>query len=92
MQDCREVNLSGFGKRNVLRRNRGGRSGARAQPLFDGVCGTTEQLGEKVEYRGRVFENTPQGLKPGGDSIAFAARLKSCPFKTPASEGFFTRL
>jgi hypothetical protein len=53
---------------------------------------TTEQLGEKVESRGRVFENIPQGLKPGVDSIAFAARLKSCPFKNPASEEFFTKL
>jgi hypothetical protein len=45
----------------------------------------TEQLGEKVEHRGRVFEDIPQGLKPGVDSIALAARLKSCPFKTVSS-------
>ncbi len=28
-----------------------------------------------------VEENLPQGLKPGRDIVAFAARLKSCPFK-----------
>jgi hypothetical protein len=66
-------------------------AGAEAWRL-SGPGGTTEQLGEKVEYRGRVFENIPQVLKPGVDSIAFAARLKSCPFKTSASGEFFTKL
>jgi len=37
-------------------------------------------------------KSMPQGLKPGIDSIAFAARLKPCPFKTAVQQGFFRKL
>jgi len=33
---------------------------------------------------GHDLEGIPQGLKPDGFWVGFAARLKSCPFKTRA--------
>jgi hypothetical protein len=59
--------------------------------VFRATFGPTEQIGEKVEYCGSVFETIPRWLKPDDDSIAFAARLKSCPFKTSATEGYFIK-
>jgi len=40
---------------------------------------TIEQAAEKGLVLRRLYESAPQGLKPGADSIVFAARLKSCP-------------
>src|SRR5208337_4910963 len=46
----------------------------RVRPTASG-CGLVENLA-------RTGEIVPQGLKPATVFVAFAARLKSCPFKT----------
>jgi hypothetical protein len=48
--------------------------------------------GEMIAAASDQDRKHPSGAKAHVDSIAFAARLKSCPFKTPTSEGFFTKL
>jgi hypothetical protein len=39
-----------------------------------------------------IEDALPQELKRDAYSVAFAARLKSCPFKTKASTEFFRSL
>jgi hypothetical protein len=63
----------------------------KAQAL-DCVCGTTEQLAEKVEFAYSGWEKHPSGAKARANIAALAARLKPCPFRTAAQQVFFRSL
>jgi hypothetical protein len=41
-----------------------------------------KRLREKAIVGSKGSKNMPQGLKPDADYVSFAARQKSCPFKT----------
>jgi hypothetical protein len=56
------------------------------------VCGMTEQLAEKVLILSELGRKHPSGAKAHIDLIAFAARLKPCPFKTSPLGEFFSKL
>jgi hypothetical protein len=54
-------------------------SGAKAQPLLCCVCGTTEQLGEKVENLGETGQAHATAAKASLDSAGFMRGLKPTP-------------
>jgi hypothetical protein len=57
-------------------------SGAKARGL-GGLCGTAEEAAEKRMFTGlKNPKNHPSGPKGHVRFVAFAARLKPCPFKT----------
>jgi hypothetical protein len=45
------------------------------------IYGTTKEAAEKLDVSDEIVGRHPSGAEAHGDSIAFAARLKSCPFK-----------
>src|ERR1700733_8417441 len=57
--------------------------GAKA-PVSVHPCGTTEQAAEKWRSEGESAEKLPSGPKGRADFDQLAARVNSCPFKTPS--------
>ena len=47
------------------------------------------RLRKKASCEAKLARSMPQGLKPGLYIVAFAARLKSCPFKTSGARRVF---
>jgi hypothetical protein len=53
------------------------------KPLaLNALFGTTEETAEKLRFSGKTGEIHPSGAKARHYFVAFAARLKPCPFKT----------
>ena len=54
-----------------------------------GICGPTKGAAERAERLVKVKRNHPSAAKAGTHFAAFAARLKSCPFKTSPEQSVF---
>jgi hypothetical protein len=59
---------------------------------FCGIFGTAEQAAEKGRNQEKSELKRPSGAEAHIDFEAFAARLKSCPFKTAQNTEFFRSL
>src|SRR5208337_4148926 len=66
-------------------------SGAKALASLVFVAARLNRLRKKGEQEANCPKSIPQGLKPGIDSNALAARLKSCPVTKPGLSGVFPR-
>jgi hypothetical protein len=62
-------------------------SGPKGPVDFTGVIVRAEQAAEKGLMLASIYKKAWQGLKPGADFEALAARLKSCPDTKQGKDG-----
>jgi hypothetical protein len=60
--------------------------------LICAICGTAKEAAEKGSNQEESELKRPSGAEAHIDFEAFAARLKSCPFKTAQNTEFFRSL
>jgi hypothetical protein len=79
-QEVSGLDFTARGKRHVFDpKSEKHASGAKARLLECAICGTAEQLAEKVFRRRNCRQGLLQGLKPDADLIGFIGPTKVVP-------------